>query len=153
MAHAHQIIPRLWLGDKNASMDVAFLRRNNITVVFNCTKDLPFHPGVPTKYRVPVNDDLKAVEINNLGAWAPEIVVKVLGEYKRGRSVLIHCFAGMQRSAAVMAMVLLVLTQKTPDEIIAFIRSKRAVAFFPGVNFEPSIRRFYASYHAARQPV
>jgi hypothetical protein len=150
MAHAHQIVPRLWLGDRHASMDAAFLRRNNITVVFNCTKDLPFHPGVPTKVRVPVNDDLKAVEINNLGAWAPEIVCKVLGEYKKGRSILIHCFAGMQRSAAVMAMVLLVLTQKTPDDVIEYIRSKRAIAFFPGINFEPSIRRFYAEYHRAK---
>jgi len=151
MAHAHQIIPRLWLGDKNASMDADFLRRNNITVVFNCTKDLPFSPGIPTKYRVPVDDNLKVAELNNMGVWAPEIVVKVLGEYKKGRSILIHCFAGMQRSAAVVAMLLLVLTDRTPDEVVGYIRSKRPVAFFTGINFDPSIRRFYTEYHRAKR--
>jgi hypothetical protein len=132
-------------------MDADFLRRNNITVVFNCTKDLPFSPGIPTKYRVPVDDNLKVAELNNLGVWAPEIVVKVLGEYKKGRSILIHCFAGMQRSAAVVAMLLLVLTDRTPDEVVGYIRSKRPVAFFTGINFDPSIRRFYTEYHRAKQ--
>ena len=147
MAHAHQIIPRVWLGDKNASLDAEFLRRNNITVVFNCTKDLPFHSGVPTQYRVPVDDNLKAVELHNMGTWAPEIVFKILSEYKKGRTILIHCYAGMQRSAAVVAMLLLVLTNKTPDEVVGYIRSRRAVAFFTGINFDPSIRRFYAEFH------
>ena len=45
---AHQIIPRLWLGNFNSSQDVNFLNRNRVSVVVNCTKDLPFLklPGV-----------------------------------------------------------------------------------------------------------
>ena len=35
--NAHEIIPRLWLGNVKASMYEDFIIRNNIAVVFNCT--------------------------------------------------------------------------------------------------------------------
>jgi len=142
MDNANLIIPRLWLGNKGASMDPEFLKKNNITVVFNCTKDLPFHSSIIKRYRVPVDDNLEPVEINNMRVWAPEIVYKVLREYRAGHTILVHCFAGMQRSAAVVAMTLIVLTKKSPDEIMAKIRELRPIAFFPAANFEKSIRNF-----------
>ena len=37
--NANEIIPNLWLGNAKASMDEDFIRQNNITVVFNCTKN------------------------------------------------------------------------------------------------------------------
>lgn len=140
--HAHIILPRLWLGNKQASVDEAFLKANNITVVFNCTKDLPFSPRVLRKYRVPVDDNLAPEEISNLEAWAPEIVYKAVMEYKRGETILIHCFAGMQRSAAVMAMVLIAMTRQPAETIVSYIRSKRPVAFFPDMNFRKSVFGF-----------
>ena len=106
------IIPRLWLGNRVAAADADFLQKNNITVVFNCTIDLPFQQNVLRKYRLPVDDNLQATEIANMEQWAPEAVYKVLAEYNSGRNILIHCYAGMQRSAALMAMTLIVLTGK-----------------------------------------
>jgi dual specificity MAP kinase phosphatase len=141
-SNANLIIPRLWLGNKEASTDDAFLAKNNITVVFNCTKDLPFTSRPIHKYRVPIDDNLQTVEINNLTEWSGEIVFKVLREYNKGNTILIHCFAGMQRSAAVMAMVLITMTLKPSSEIMAFIREKRSIAFFPQANFERSILEF-----------
>ena len=67
---------------------------------------------------------------------------KVVSEYNQGKNILIHCHAGMQRSAAVMAMTLIALTGRSFDEIRTYIRNKRAIAFFPGTNFEKSIRGF-----------
>jgi dual specificity MAP kinase phosphatase len=123
-------------------MDPEFLRANNITVVFNCTKDLPFHNSVVKRYRVPVDDNLEAVEITNMHSWSPEIIAKLLREYKAGHTILVHCFAGMQRSACVVAMTLIALTKKTADEAMAFIREIRPIAFFPAANFERAIRGF-----------
>ena len=57
-------------GNAKASMDEDFLRRNNIVVVFNCTKNLPFSPSIPIKYRIPVDDNLKEEEIRNMSASA-----------------------------------------------------------------------------------
>jgi protein tyrosine phosphatase len=144
--NANLILPRLWLGNRIAASDPDFLKSNNITVVFNCTKDLPFHPSVLRKYRLPVDDNLQAQEIANMELWAPEAVYKVLQEYSRGSNILIHCFAGMQRSAALMAMTMVVLTKQPSEKIRNFIRAKRPVAFFPFTNFDKSIKGFEKSY-------
>jgi protein-tyrosine phosphatase len=76
--------------------------------------------------------------------WSPEIVVKLMNEYNnRGnRSILVHCHAGMQRSAAVVAMFLIAKYRCSPNEAIQYIRSKRSIAFMPGTNFNDSIQGF-----------
>ena len=146
---AHEILPRLWLGNKTASQDVVWLRANNIQHVFNATKNIPFAPGVAHAYRIPVDDNLQAEEIANMRRWAPEAVLKILRAYKSGTGVLIHCHAGMQRSAALMAMFLIVNKDMTSNEAMAYVRSKRAIAFFPFANFGNAITDFEKGWLAA----
>jgi hypothetical protein len=148
--HANLILPRLWLGDKTSSMDPEFLRTAGITTVFNATKDLPFSPLIQRKYRVPVDDNLQAAEIKNMADWSPEIVYKVINEYNNGSVILVHCFAGMQRSAAIVAMTLIALSGHPASQVVPYIRSKRSVAFFPSANFLQSILGFEKYYFLAR---
>lgn len=140
--NANEIVPRLWLGNKHAAADEEWLKAKNITVVFNCTKTLPFATTIPHMYRVPVDDNLEPEEITNLAKWAAEIQVKLVREYKAGRTILVHCHAGMQRSAAVVAMFLIAMYGMTTDQAVAYIKSKRPVAFFPAINFERAIRNW-----------
>jgi atypical dual specificity phosphatase len=149
---ANEIVSRLWLGNKQAAADEDWLRKHNITVVFNCTKTLPFAENIPRMYRVPVDDNLEPEEIANMAAWAAETQVKLLREYKAGRTILVHCHAGMQRSAAVVAMFLITTTGMSADEAIAFVKSKRPIAFFPSANFEKSIRYWDAEMRKYRGP-
>ena len=142
MAYAHEIMPRLWLGNKTAAADEAWLKQEDITVVFNCTKTLPFAKTIRRMYRVPVDDNLEAGEISNLADWAAETQTKLYREYQAGRHILVHCHAGMQRSAAVVAMFLSTLYGMTADEAMAYVKSKRSVAFFPVANFEKAIRKW-----------
>jgi protein-tyrosine phosphatase len=93
-----------------------------------------------------VDDNLKDEEIRNLELWSYEIVYKLLHEYKIGQPILVHCAAGMQRSAACVAMVLIILKNMKPSDAIDYIRSKRPIAFRPAVNFEKAIHGFYQSY-------
>jgi dual specificity phosphatase 12 len=137
--NANLIWPRLWLGNKEAALDTDFLKAKNITVIFNCTKDIPFVSTYTSNYRVPIDDNLQDVEIQNLLKWSPEVVFKVLREYHQGKTILIHCYAGMQRSAAVLAMTMITLTGKSSESVMKFIRSRRPIAFFPQANFERSI--------------
>jgi hypothetical protein len=148
--HAHLIVPRLWLGDREASLDSDFLKREGITTVFNCTKELPFSPLIKRQYRVPVDDNLRKEELDHMHAWAPEIVTKVLREYNQGHTILIHCHAGKQRSAAVMAMTLLAKTRQSADAAMAYIQKRRPVAFSPHANFDRSIRGFESDLAAYR---
>jgi len=149
MQNANEVIPRVWLGNRFAAWDTEWLTQNNITVVFNCTKDLHFAEGVNTKkYRVPVDDNLKPEEINNLTRWSPEIAYKVTREYNSGANILIHCAAGMQRSAAVLTMFLITVTGKDAPTVMSYIRKKRQIAFVPNVNFRPSIEYYDKLYHS-----
>jgi len=144
---AHEILPGLWLGNKYASEDREWLKRSNIKAVFNCTKDLPFTQGLNTHmYRVPVDDNLQSEELRNLQHWSWEIVYKMAKERSQGNPMLVHCFAGMQRSAAVTAMFLISQHRCTTDEAIAYIKLKRPIAFYGNVNFYKSIKEFEKSF-------
>jgi dual specificity phosphatase 12 len=140
--HAHEILPGLWLGDYKASQDETFLRAHHIDVVFNCTKDLPFTQWIEHKYRVPVDDNLEEEEIRNLELWAGEITFKLIRHYTAGHRILVHCFAGRQRSAASVAFFLIAFKRMRTEEVIPFIKSKREVAFYPRPNFIKSIAGF-----------
>jgi len=140
--HAHEILPGLWLGNKGASQDRGWLQGNQISVIFNCTKDLPFVDTSLTLYRVPLDDNLEPSEIRNLEHWSWETVYKIHNEYKKKNKILIHCFAGMQRSAAVVAIYLIAMFRCTTAEAIAFIKRRRPIAFHTSVNFYNSIKGF-----------
>lgn len=143
---ANEIIPRIWVGNRKASQDNDWLRENNITVIFNATKDIPFAPGKRSMYRVPVDDNLEDDEIRNMEHWSWEIVFKITKEYNAGKSILIHCAAGVQRSAAIMAMVLIALFRCNTDEAIKYIKNKRPIAFYIQANFYKSIKGFEKSF-------
>lgn len=144
---ANEIIPRVWIGNKDAAHDADFLKAKGFTVIFNCTKDIepiPLREGAwhGKHYRVPIDDNRHPAEIANLATWSPEIVYNMMREYNRGQTILVHCYAGRQRSAACVAMFLIALGRMTTDQAIAKVRMHRNAAFFPLVNFEAAIRHF-----------
>ena len=139
------ILPGLYLGNAKSSVDDEFLKANNIRAVFNCSKDLPFHHSMRNKYRIPIDDNLKAEEIRNLELWSFEVIYKLSKEHKQG-NVLVHCYAGMQRSAAVVAMYLIVTQNMKHEQAISYIKHKRNIAFWPYVNFLKSIQGFERAY-------
>jgi rhodanese-related sulfurtransferase len=149
---ADEILPGLWLGNAAASQNAQFIQQNRISAVFNCTKDLPFSPLITRRYQIPVDDNLQLEEIRNLELWSYEIVYKLTREYKTGRPILVHCAAGMQRSAACVAMFLIVAKNMTPEQAIQYIQSKRPIAFRPNANFKQAIEGFYTSYQNDLNP-
>lgn len=137
---ASEIIPgRLWLSGKKPALDTKWLKSKNIQVVFNCSKDIPFAYGPSKHYRVPVHDNLEDDEIDNMRKWSPEIVYKLLREYREGNNILVHCAAGMQRSAAVVLMFLMTEWRQPQNKIVPFMRNKRPIVFRPSMNFEPAV--------------
>lgn len=139
---ADEIIPGVWISRWQVSLNDLWLKKNKIVTVFNCTKDLPFHPGIPYQYRIPVDDNLQPAEIKNMESWAPEIAYKILREYNAGHPMLVHCHAGMQRSTTAVAFFLMVLTGRPLIQVMYMIQSKRNIAFRPSPNFAPALRSF-----------
>jgi hypothetical protein len=151
--NADEIIRGLWIGNAEAAADGEWLRTNGIQTVFNCTKTLPFHPSVPYQFRVPVDDNLQPAEIKNMEMWAPEIAFKILHEYNAGRRILVHCHAGMQRSATAVAFFLLVLTGRPLIQVMYLIQSRRPITFRPSANFAPALRAFEEQVRTQILPV
>lgn len=149
---ADEIIPGIWLGNAIASQDPSFYTQRGIEAVFNCTKDLPFLPNIPRKYRLPVHDNLQDEEIRAMELAAFEVVYKLSEEHRRG-PVLVHCAAGMQRSAAVVAMFLIARTpgMKVEDAIL-FIQKKRSIAFTPRPNFFKAMKAFEVAFDRDVRP-
>lgn len=162
----------LWLGNYKSALDPLFLKDNNISVIINCSADLPYiydilDPGNHglnklETFRIPVYDSLLDHDIYIMEQYyhtvLPFILKKLLTERK---NVLVHCHAGAQRSASVIAAVLFVLIDNEimtfdklpnrPDKsklmkkIIAYILEKRTRAFSYGfrVNFKKSLEMFF----------
>ena len=150
--NADEILPKLWLGNAKSSMDENFIRSKNITVVFNCTKNLAFSPIIPIKYRIPVDDNLEEEEIRNMELWSSEIAFKIMAEYKQGRHILVHCMAGMQRSAASIAFMLIAHLHMRGRDAMKMIKEKRTIAFHPRANFGRSIEYFDQRFHEEMLP-
>jgi protein-tyrosine phosphatase len=144
---AHEIVPGIWLGNKRASENAKWMKEKGITVVFNATKDIPFSTSIKRQYRIPVDDNLQPEEIRNMTLWSHEAVYKIMKEHNDGNTLLIHCAAGMQRSAALVGMYLIATRGYSWHQAITYTQGIRPIAFRPSANFKDSLIEFDKSYH------
>lgn len=139
---AKEILPGLWIGSEGDARSAAFFRKHDIKLVINATRNVPFADrGADVRgYRVPVNDDPADNEI--MARHLP-IVVMVIDEALRyGGGVLVHCRAGMQRSAAVVAAYVMYKMGMSADEALEFVNYRKNETFWPVATFEPALRAF-----------
>ena len=156
VANANKICPGLWLGDYYSANDEDFITSNNITLVVNCTNDLKF----PTFYkylyltaiRIPLRD-IKNDKANDnvLIQNIVDIEERINDALFNGRNVLVHCYAGIQRSATVVAYYLMKRHMKyNYINTITYLKKCRPITFTPTPTFENFLRvldRHYNSYH------
>ena len=170
-----EIITGLWLGNYKCALDKSFLKAKNISVIINCTPNKPFitemendgtfdrqHDRHIETYRIPVNDSLLERDFLLMQDYFKIILPLLLKKYIiEKRAVLIHCQAGKQRSAILMAALLKILLDneyisliKIPPciygkeqfkHICNYILLKRPQVFTYGlrINFEPTYTRFF----------
>ncbi len=166
----NEIIPNVFLSGSDASFNTEFIKKANISTIFNCTKDLQnfFEPtflspieSAPEEvknwitsntikyYRLPIDDNLKEEEMQAFYQHTKELLPIIYHEYVHGKSILIHCLAGSQRSVAFLSVFLMYLLQKNFNEVKDMIVKKRPQAFFFGsqVNFLQPILQFQQDFN------
>jgi protein-tyrosine phosphatase len=138
-----EILPNLWLSSYKYAINEDFLENKKIKVILNCSKNIKFVNNKNiTKIRIPVNDSLQLIDIELLYSKL-DIITNIIDKYiTKFIPVLIHCYAGKQRSATVIAAYIMKITGRPYQEVIALIRSKKSNAFKPEINFIDSLKKY-----------
>lgn len=146
---AHQVAPKLWVGDASAAKDLGFLSRANIGAIVNATRDIPnYHTDYQAKeieyMRIPVNDSLQDVDTERMRVFLPHAASFI---YKNRdlekKHVLVHCAAGVQRSATIAAFYLHLYEDVPLTQAIEQIVRARPQAFRHGtqLNFRKALEK------------
>ena len=124
--YATKIENNLWLGNKKASLDTNFLKKNNIKLIINCSKNLSFTklPNIK-KYRLKINDDLSVETQKQILMNIEEINFLINKYLDSNKGVLIHCKAGKQRAPTVMACYLIYKYKLDYTNTIKYIKKKK----------------------------
>lgn len=169
---SNMIIPGLWLGDIDCALDTTFLKINKIDVIVNCTPDKPFAKDSDEKQlsnitlvRLPVYDSLLERDFILMEQYIALTIPYLIQQFIVNRkNVLIHCYAGKQRSGILVVALLYTLLlhnyipiqtiglKKHPssrhalaDKVFAFVLSRRPQVFTFGfrINFIQSFQRYF----------
>lgn len=117
----------LWIGSRQDSRNKTAAARHGVTLVVNCTRDLPFVLPRVRHVRVPVDDH--ADDWADMLEHLPDALKAIDGELRRGGCVLVHCFAGVSRSASVVAAYLMFREGLTPRQAIARVQARKPETF------------------------
>jgi protein-tyrosine phosphatase len=140
---AHEIIPKLWIGNYKSSQDKKFLKENNIKYIINCTQSHEFADyQFSEKIRLPVKDNLEKIEIYKLYISLDKLSHKIAHWLtKDDGGILVHCHAGKQRSVSVVTGFFIKFGEMPPKEALQYISKIRPVA--SGVNFMDALIQFH----------
>lgn len=156
-----KLLENLWLGDIQDAQNEQFIKSNNINVIVNCTKGLPFIDlPISFKYRIPVNDDLQGQSFQEMYVALTYIIPVLVTHINRGDRILIHCYAGVQRSAIVTLALLTALTypnmsciylteeslQQFCMNLKTYMSEYRPIVFTPHMNFKKSYTMWLQYY-------
>lgn len=139
---AKQLAPNVWVGSRADAHDSGFMRRANIRHVINCSKDIPFKFPRLNGFRIPVDDDF--AENETMARTLPIAVAVIESATSFGNEgVLVHCMAGMQRSATVVCALLMKRHHWTPSQAMQYMQSIKKETFRPYPTFSRALADFY----------
>jgi protein-tyrosine phosphatase len=141
--YANEIIPNLWLGNRNSPKEIDTLKNNNIKLIINCSKNLNYDTDVNIQVvRLSIND-VNSEESNQILGDQIEYLIYLVNLYLNNNcGVLIHCYAGVQRSATVVLCYLLKYKNMNLNMGKAIMKQNRSIVFFPYPTFDTFINNY-----------
>ena len=153
-----EVLPNLYLGSVRAFEKNKFQNIDNydndktnnnksFNMIVNLIKQTALSdntiPPCELFIRLPVHDSPDECETLLSLVYETRVLEQMHDFIMKERSILVHCFAGMQRSCALVACYLIKYHHMKTDEAIEYIKSKRPIAFFGQINFMRMIKIFY----------
>lgn len=131
-----QVLDRVWIGGHSTATNESFMRENNIGLIVNCTRHVPspFRDDIAT-YRIPIDDhpEWKSLFQQHLRIVAQQIHTVLTESHQ---SVLVHCHAGVSRSATVVGAYLIIYRDFSVDDAIGTIQARKPETFRPSPIFK-----------------
>ncbi|XP_074920425.1 dual specificity protein phosphatase 10 isoform X2 [Chelonoidis abingdonii] len=134
------ILPFLFLGNEHDAQDLEKMQRMNIGYVINVTTHLPlyhYEKGLFNYKRLPATDSNK----QNLRQYFEEAFEFIEEAHQCGKGLLIHCQAGVSRSATIVIAYLMKHTRMTMTDAYKFVKGKRPI-ISPNLNFMGQLLEF-----------
>lgn len=103
--------------------------------IINCSRDLPMLS--PRGVRLPIDDAPN--ENGRMLDFFPRVTQLIRRKLNEGEEVIVHCWAGQQRSAAVVCAYLMRYYDMTKERAMGFIRRMKNDAFSWGATFNPAL--------------
>jgi len=128
-SHADKFDQRVWIGNIDAASDLQWLKSKKITHVVNCASHIDnFFANHGVHYiKLPLRD-VPDISDDLLSTLEPsyQYITKVL-ERSPENNVLIHCHAGISRSASISIYYLMRKYNMTFDQALSHLSSKRSI--------------------------
>uniref|UniRef100_UPI00398E3965 dual specificity protein phosphatase 10 isoform X2 n=1 Tax=Pristiophorus japonicus TaxID=55135 RepID=UPI00398E3965 len=134
------ILPFLFLGNEQDAQDIEKMQRMNIGYIINVTTHLPlyhYEKGIFHYKRLPATDSNK----QNLRQYFEEAFEFIEEAHQCGKGLLIHCQAGVSRSATIVIAYLMKHTRMTMTDAYKFVKGKRPI-ISPNLNFMGQLLEF-----------
>ncbi|XP_061089434.1 uncharacterized protein LOC133123151 [Conger conger] len=144
------ILPFLFLGNERDARDLELLLRLNVGFVVNVTTHLPLYhltTGLVRYKRLPATDSSK----QNLRQYFEEVFEFIEEAHQGGRGVLVHCQAGVSRSATIVIAYLMKHTLMTMTDAYKYVKSRRPVVS-PNLNFMGQLLEFERDLNSGVTP-
>ncbi|XP_054625385.1 dual specificity protein phosphatase 16 isoform X2 [Dunckerocampus dactyliophorus] len=149
-----RILPHLYLGCQRDVLNQDVMQQNAIAYVLNASNTCPKPDFIPESHflRVPVNDSF----CEKILPWLDRSVEFIEKAKASNSSVLVHCLAGISRSATIAIAYIMKRMDMSLDEAYRFVKEKRPT-ISPNFNFLGQLLDFekkIKSRHAGQpQPV
>jgi len=140
-----QITDNIYLSGVLGANDKKSLDKNNITEIINCTKNIPNYfenklnsHNVPYNYlRIPVDDTMG----QNIEQYFNITFDTIDKSIKDNKKILIHCFAGISRSATILIAYFMKKNNWDYTTAYNLIKSKRSI-IKPNRDFIKNLNNF-----------
>ncbi|XP_078076567.1 dual specificity protein phosphatase 8 isoform X1 [Mustelus asterias] len=127
-----RILPHLYLGSQKDVLNKDLMAQNGITFVLNASNSCPKPDFISESHfmRIPVNDNY----CEKLLPWLDESVVFIDKAKVSNCRVLVHCLAGISRSATVAIAYIMKTMGLSSDDAYRFVKDRRP-SISPNFNF------------------
>jgi len=118
----NEILPGLFLGNSEAARNLSLLQSQGIThVLVSAIECKPCFPALFQYLHLQLGDAVGADLLTPL----PEAMAFLTAAFSEGGKVLVHCFAGVSRSATLVVAYVMRTHRLKIREAVAFVRARR----------------------------